>query len=1113
MAAKNTISQRIALEGSEEIKVALAAIGKAGEQAFSAIKAAAEKTSIGSGSRLDASITNLRSSLARLSEANANIGRSFAAVGVEVVRFQGAVQTTVTRLGLLTGALTGAGLAAAAFVKSAIDTADAADRQAQALGISIEAYTGLSAAAAASNVDQGEFAAGLLKLTNEIQAASEKAAEAAQKASEGGKALGDTFKAVESVGVFKELEDGATSAEKSLVTVRRGLVEYGKEAEKAKSKSQKATEQESDAFKKLGIDIREFMTLSPEAQIFSLADAFQRLGDTPERTAIGFDLLGRNALRLIPFLAQGSSAIRRQIEDYRRFGVVLTEADKQLAALGDNGLDRFALAIQGLRLQLGLVFAPLTGEGANAFADFLAENLEGMKARAREIEAVARVLVFDVIETLKGLDADVENKWLLDLRDGITTAAAIIETVIEGIVLSFKGISLALEPVAAVINGIFGTRLTGTTLLVSAAILKLTGAFRVLSTGARLAFSIFTSGFAVFVNGRVWILALAEAARSLYAALAIVVPAIGSLILANPLVAALIIATAGLAGSVAYLALRQDSAAVAAQAHESAIGELNAAFADVEAGVPGAVQRLEELKQKHYEAARAAIEDAKAQIEWGRGLENFLPPLAEGQAPTTVDTDAQNLANKAIRDGNAALELAERRLKELEEASNSVGAAQGGLAAEVRKAQAAIRATGDSLEKVADGMVKVTVQSGDALRKVFIVPREIDAAAAEALKAKETLEGALQAPTNSAQQTKAVTDGINQITEANVEAAKVALQGAEQQVKAIETVLAAIPADTQDAGQILIRSQAIRDLNAALADLGTRRQAFADLSLELQNVAKAVPAANKISDPIVEAQNRIATALAEIGRLADATAAGITTAFTGIGQRLEQEFLSSAAAVTLIWDKMVEAMQSRIADLIGTVQGVADAVSGILASIEARIRAVQAQAASAGSSSSGGDDGEGFAGGGAIRGPGGPTADRIPIWASNGEFMIRAAAVRKLGLDFLYLINSGRFSFKDLVQRFSRGMKFAEGGLVTMPRIAMPAIDLGLGDLMMPRFAAGGLVAAAAGSGPKTGLSLTLEGETFAGLEGPSDVIERLDRMVRARKLRSAGRASPYAVR
>lgn len=47
------------------------------------------------------------------------------------------------------------------------------------------------------------------------------------------------------------------------------------------------------------------------------------------------------------------------------------------------------------------------------------------------------------------------------------------------------------------------------------------------------------------------------------------------------------------------------------------------------------------------------------------------------------------------------------------------------------------------------------------------------------------------------------------------------------------------------------------------------------------------------------------------------------------------------------------------------------------------------------------------ASGGHISGPGGPRSDKIAAWLSNGEYVIQAAAVKRLGLDNLNLLNAG----------------------------------------------------------------------------------------------------------
>src|SRR5690606_18747875 len=81
----------------------------------------------------------------------------------------------------------------------------------------------------------------------------------------------------------------------------------------------------------------------------------------------------------------------------------------------------------------------------------------------------------------------------------------------------------------------------------------------------------------------------------------------------------------------------------------------------------------------------------------------------------------------------------------------------------------------------------------------------------------------------------------------------------------------------------------------------------------------------------------------------------------------------------------------------------------------------------------------GFAGGGwprragLIQGPGGPTDDLVPARLSRDEFVTRAAAVKKAGVDAMYAINSGRFSRSAL--RAALGL--ADGGTPWAP--AMPS--------------------------------------------------------------------------
>lgn len=115
------------------------------------------------------------------------------------------------------------------------------------------------------------------------------------------------------------------------------------------------------------------------------------------------------------------------------------------------------------------------------------------------------------------------------------------------------------------------------------------------------------------------------------------------------------------------------------------------------------------------------------------------------------------------------------------------------------------------------------------------------------------------------------------------------------------------------------------------------------------------------------------------------------------------------------------------------------------------------------------------AGGGLFRGRSG--IDTNLAWLSDGEFVIRAAAVQRYGIGLLNLINGMAFP------------GFRMGGLAMPSRMPVPA------------FAAGGLNRS---SNSRT-LNLTIGGETFRGLSAPEHVAQQLERAAISRQTSSTG--------
>lgn len=130
-----------------------------------------------------------------------------------------------------------------------------------------------------------------------------------------------------------------------------------------------------------------------------------------------------------------------------------------------------------------------------------------------------------------------------------------------------------------------------------------------------------------------------------------------------------------------------------------------------------------------------------------------------------------------------------------------------------------------------------------------------------------------------------------------------------------------------------------------------------------------------------------------------------------------------------------------------------------------------------------------FASGGYVRGPGSGTSDSILARLSNGEFVIKAAAVRHYGPQLLAALNSMRLPKGGLPG-------FNAGGLVS-------ALTAGMSQ-GLPRYATGGLVAVPAGGGRP--INLTIDGQTISGLTASPQAVEQIERFTTSRLVRSTGR-------
>lgn len=141
----------------------------------------------------------------------------------------------------------------------------------------------------------------------------------------------------------------------------------------------------------------------------------------------------------------------------------------------------------------------------------------------------------------------------------------------------------------------------------------------------------------------------------------------------------------------------------------------------------------------------------------------------------------------------------------------------------------------------------------------------------------------------------------------------------------------------------------------------------------------------------------------------------------------EQQKINTISKIQQTSNQLAKDFSGAITDWITGAQSFGDAMKNILQQLIAQLIQAALYATIVAACTGGGGGfaarwssafGKGFATGGSVDGPGTGTSDSIPAMLSNGEYVLNAQAVDRLGVPFLNGLNTGRL----------RG--FASGGLV-----------------------------------------------------------------------------------
>lgn len=848
------------------------------------------------------------------------------------------------------------------------------------------------------------------------------------------------------------------------------------------------SKEQIEVFSRLGVSVKDAAgQLRPtEDVLLDLADAFAAMPDGAEKSALAVKLFGKSGVELIPFLNQGRAGIEELKQKFKELGLEISGDTAKAAEKFNDTLDTVKQALSAIAMKVaeaalpalqsladGLVKIASHGEEIMTVLRVLGEVIvtvlavRGVAAVAalggavtalktvlmRFLPVLAAVAVWEMGRGIVKMIEDIRatNKAIDDLnrqRQQLQQLTAAMEELANTGTLSVKTqmmlaaqaaerLKSALPATADALRAIQGAAtqageairqaLDAETKKAAETVKQLSASYKQVATDIKAIWDARVAD--IEANYKRQEAAAQNAARSESAAIS---ESAQNLLTAEREKLAAVEAgakqmesawkaTYGQAVALARAA-GQDVQAIERQAVEARI----AIYSQLESAYRATVDRLIAEEQRHLQAAKAAdearlnlrmsVEDRIRELS-RKGMDEYaayqdrLRQIDEKQAQARAALAAGNydqakkLAEEAIslaeRTASAVTKQVEQNGKTVTQTVVSEGQAAATAIGEIKEAagiaDAALKGLGDAHKQAATA---AGAGADEAKRALASVSDELDKLRQQLLaQDKLKLEVDIEAAKSGIEKIKALTEALELVAkiQADTKEAQSSLEKLKSDADNLE-LLAKVEADTSKA--IADIDQLKSTLASAKVDIPATvsfdqpRQQLASFAQDAKTVLSAPTSATHTVQPDL---NQFRAAVSELLRPTSSNhTIYVTKVYTNAQGGLIQKLAEGGQAITAGFRRMA----------------------------------------------------------GRITGPGTETSDSVPALLSHGEFVIRAASVRKFGESFFASLNAG---FLPPVPNVAR---FALGGAVgnTISQVAMMAGDPGepARDVIDLRFNVGG---------------------------------------------------------
>ena len=544
--AQSDLRSRIVIEGADKATAELKTIGSTGEKAFSDVGKAADQSS-GHVDGFTKATSRAASAMASFRSAASNAGAGFSNIGKRAGEFGQSLSNVATniipqwRSVLALGSVGGA----AGFLKlfeSTTQWAHDLEESSKQLGLTPGQLGLIGKAAKEAGLDMDHLVAGMTKFSIGMEKAADerrktfgeiaKLALGADSPAGGGPTVfrgdkvggqgGGQFISVRPLKEFREQAEEAWAAlrgrgllqntplDQFLSKVQQKLSAGGEGADKLVEELNKAgaslgvrtlgqqIDQALPGFKDLFAQLKVPLFDKATGAVRKTTDAFGDFLDAfakkepGEQARIVTETMGRGFLDLIPIMQKGRAGLLKFFDAAREKGADTSAFDKEIQALDEafKATNRLNSAITGVRKALVLPFGDVFTPMINQVQETISANSGKIKEFAAGVAADLKVIALDLKNVFQGAKPQTDfGRLVVDALNAINVAISTTQT-------AFGYLVQAIQPLADILNSVFGVDYSARTYALAAAVLYFTGILPAMIAGVQAA----AAAFAFFLT-------------------------------------------------------------------------------------------------------------------------------------------------------------------------------------------------------------------------------------------------------------------------------------------------------------------------------------------------------------------------------------------------------------------------------------------------------------------------------------------------------------------------------------------------------------------------------------------------------------------------------------